>query len=147
MEYDYTADSLADSALAFISSTRHEPRVRWTERWFSWFRTETRLGASRTWSDTSSAGKLDGFFASLLLDWRNSRFVRELRVQEQFGPVFSNGHGLDFGSYGAAFANKVDISLRAGRNLYARLFINATYDFDAHLLKYDMAEFKLTAVF
>lgn len=147
IEYDYTADSTSDSAEGFTAATRHETRFKWTQRWFSWFRTEFRTGASRAWCDTSRVRTRDGFFTNILLDWRNSRFVRELRVQEQFGPIFSNGAGLDFGSYEAALANKLDISVKAGRNLYARLFINVNYSFEENLLKYDMAEFKLLAVF
>jgi hypothetical protein len=73
--------------------------------------------------------------------------VREFRIQERIGPNFYDGHEFDFGSYSRSLENRLDLSLKAGRNLFARLLLNLTYFWDDHVLKYDMAEFKLTAIF
>ncbi|MFH0922147.1 MAG: hypothetical protein V1913_17525 [Fibrobacterota bacterium] len=147
-EYDYTRDSsMSDTLSRFTSGIAHEARARWTERWLSEFRTEFRLAASRSYSDTAIKPVRDGFATGVLLDYRSSRFVRELRIQEFAGPSFSNGNAFDFQSYDPSFDSKTDISLKAGRNLFARLLINLSYSFTNRIFKYDMAEFKLTAVF
>ncbi len=146
-EYDYNRDSTQDSLQGFVSSSRHLIQTKWTERWIPGLRSEFNIGASRQWSDTLSDDRTDAFFFNVLFDWRTSRFVREFRIQERLGPDFIRGHAFNLSDYDASLENKLDLSLKAGRNIYARLLLNLVYLFDEKLLKYDMAEFKFTLVF
>ncbi|MBL8028804.1 MAG: hypothetical protein JNL74_20435, partial [Fibrobacteres bacterium] len=147
-EYTFTGDSVKESAALYETSRSHSVLTRWTEKWLSGqLRSELKAGASRVYGDSIALGKTDGCYLALLCDWRTNRFLREIRIQEQVGPVLSEGRGLELGSYSYAFQNKLDVNIRAGNNFYARILLNLSYLFDDHLLKYDLAEFKLTAVF
>jgi hypothetical protein len=148
IEYDFLGDSsAADTMSPFVETESHQFRTKWAERWTPRFRTELKFAVMRNRVDTVSNEFSDGFSPNILLDWRTSRWVREFRVQNRIGPNFYDGSEFDFKSYKRSLENKLDLSLKAGRNLFARLLLNLTYLFDDKMLRYDMAEFKLTAVF
>jgi hypothetical protein len=140
----------------WLQETKHQFRDKWTERWTNNFRTELQLGFGRSTRliDTligmrygAHATAADNISPSLLLDWRTQRFVREFRIQERIGPSWYGGRLFNMSSYQKSLDNKLDVSLKAGRNVFIRLLLNITYLFDEHVLKYDMAEFKATAIF
>ncbi|OGJ89968.1 MAG: hypothetical protein A2268_08270 [Candidatus Raymondbacteria bacterium RifOxyA12_full_50_37] len=143
LEYDFTSDDVFDST-GWNSANKRQFRDKWTERWSGNFRTELQVAFGRS---TDSSYARDNASSSLLLDCRTQRFVREFRVQERIGPALYDGRLFDFSTYRQSIENKLDISLKAGRNVFVRLLLNLTYLFDERLLKYDMAEFKATAVF
>jgi len=140
-----------------VASFKHDFRLKWTERWKPLFRTELpiTLGWQRADStfayiaDSSKTGTWKNSISpGLLIDWRlQKKVLREFRVQYFIGMTFYDAPFLKFDEYKSSWDNKLDISIKAGRNLFLRMLVNVNYLFNERLLKYDMAELKATALF
>jgi hypothetical protein len=138
-----------------VTGCRHEPRVKWTQNWRPSFRTELPLALSWQKSDSIRQQTLlinhdyiNSIAPGILIDWRIQRtFIREFRIQYFTGYTLFDGTFLDVNSYKTSWDNKFDISLRAGKNFTFRMLLNMSYKITEKLLRYDLAELKVQAVF
>lgn len=152
-EREYLSDSIIgiDTTLTEFS---HEFRYNWIERWTPNFRTELPIGLSWEKLDTTSvaetisSGFVNGISPAIKFDFRFQRtWIREFRTQYTIGFSLYEGKFLRYDTYKKSWDNKLDVSVKAGKNFFIRLLLNISYLFDENLMKYDMAELKATALF
>ncbi len=137
-----------------ITAYKHEPRFKWIQRWQPDFRTE--LKANISWQKYDSLTIDTALYTdysntispNILFDWRVQRnIIREFRVQYTIGGSLYSGTFFSFDSYKKSWDNKLDVSVKAGRNFLLRILLNISYLIDEELLRYDLAELKATALF
>jgi hypothetical protein len=156
----YSPDTSTKLDTLRVKSTTFEFRFKWTERWIPNFRTELPIVLSWQNVDTSfnipsapkiydtSTGYLNSIAPGILFDWRlQGKWIRECRTQFYIGAAVSSGKNFDFATYDKAEQNKLDIQVKAGANFFLRLLLDVDYMFDQKVLKYNMAELKVTALF
>lgn len=159
IEYDLTTNtdySLNHNYIDTLQTLfiKHDSRLKWTQKWKPLFRTELPININWQKCDTTR------FQSTLLFDYRNSissgilfdgkiqrKFIRELRIQYFIGATLYNGNFFEFDSYKKSWDNKLDLSLKAGRNFFIRALLNLNYLFDEKVLRYDLAEVKATCLF
>jgi len=138
-----------------LTAFQHDFRFKWIERWSAKLRTELpiNLGWDKTDSlintmNPASAGYTSIISPGILIDWRiQKKIIREFRIQYLIGGSLYDGTFLQFDTYKKSWDNKLDLSLKAGRNFLLRILLNCSYLFDEEKLKYDLAELKATAMF
>jgi len=125
---------------------------KWTQRWFPNFRTEQTIDFSRGDYDTTvgnnrrSTGNVNTTEPGILFDFRNQgNVLRETRIQYYTGVSFSNDSIIS--TYEVAQVNKLDVQIKAGSNFFLRLLLDVSYLINQKVLKYDLAELKVTALF
>jgi hypothetical protein len=138
--------------------TTYEFNFKWTERWIPNFRTElpivmswanvdSSIATSTRTADTST-GYLNSIAPGILFDWRiQGKTIRECRTQFYVGAALANGKNFNLSTYDKAEQTKVDVQVKAGANFFLRLLLAVDYMFDQHVMKYDLAELKITALF
>jgi hypothetical protein len=95
-----------------------------------------------------STGYLNSIAPGILFDWRvQGKWIRECRTQFYIGAALSSGKNFDLRTYDKAEQNKLDVQVKAGANFFLRLLLSIDYMFDQKVLKYDLAELKVTALF
>ncbi len=159
IEYDFLREAEIERDTNWIDTLRtrkfrHEPRIKWTQRWIPAFRTEVLINANWQKTDIFFLDSIDspeysnGISPGILFDWRiQKKFIREFRVQYTIGGSIYEGTFFKFDSYKKSWDNKLDISMKAGRNFFLRMLLNVRYLFDEEMLRYDLAELKATALF
>jgi len=136
----------------------YEFNFKWTERWIPNFRTELPIVMSWQNVDSvinttsriadTSTGYLNSIAPGILFDWRvQGKWIRECRTQFYVGAALASGKNFDLRTYDKAEQTKLDVQVKAGANFFLRLLLDVDYMFDEHVMKYDLAELKVTALF
>ncbi len=99
-------------------------------------------------NNTLSFNYKNSISPGILFDGRiQKNFIREFRIQYFIGLTLYDGEFLKMDTYKKSWDNKLDLSIKAGRNFFIRALLNVNYLFDEEVLLYDLAEVKATCLF
>ncbi|MBN1982014.1 MAG: hypothetical protein JW795_10805, partial [Chitinivibrionales bacterium] len=153
---DYRFATIGTSGDTVVTTVMHGLGLRWNQRWSSLLRSEIPLKLRWKKTDSTKAETvLTQPFASeiaggFLIDLRGAKgFISDLRLQYYTGLTLYDGTFFTPSSYHKSWDNKIDMGMKLWRNLSLRLLMSGIYVFDdiAKVLKYDLAELKVTALF
>lgn len=154
IEDDYYRDSLTYQKTLTTTGFQHDFRFKWIERWRPLFRTELPINLNWQKIDSVSTDTIlspeyiNTISPGVLIDWRiQKKFVREFRIRYFIGGTLYDGTFFDFDTYKKSWDNKLDMSLKMGRNFFLRMLLNVSYLYDEEIIRYDLAELKATALF